>query len=137
MLLLVCLVLCNILFGGLVSPIYPFLGQCFMTVAVILTFQFLNFNILTFYFNVHNFIFHLIFISIHIHHGNFFFLFIYLIIHLIHFRSTGCRANKSQGQVQQSHSVPLVFKFYDLILIYFRANFMEIFLNIFIWFWFL
>ena len=33
--------------------------------------------------------------------------------------------------------IPLVFKFYVLIFIYFRATFMEIFFNIFIWVWFL
>ena len=33
--------------------------------------------------------------------------------------------------------MPLVFKIYVLVLIYFRATFMEIYLNIFILFWFL
>ena len=41
MLLLVCLALYNILFGGTVSLIYPFLGQWFMAVAI-----FCDFNIL-------------------------------------------------------------------------------------------
>ena len=36
-----------------------------------------------------------------------------------------------------SHSAPLVFKFCVLILIYFRVTIMEIFLNVFIWVWFL
>ena len=115
--------------AGSFNPNYK-MGCCDCYIPVILTFQFFYFNISKFYFNVHNFMFHLIFISIHIYHGNFFFfLFIF-------FRSIGSRANKSQGQVQRSHSILLVFKFYVLILIYFRPNFMEIFLNIFIWFFF-
>ena len=41
-----------------------------------------------------------------------------------------------EGQVQWCHSILLVLKFHVLILIYFRAPFMEIFSNIFIWFLF-
>ena len=65
-----------------------------------------------------------------------FYFLIYLFIYL--FRLISRRAKKSQDQVQRSHySIPLVFKFYVLILIYFRVTFMEIFLTIFIWVWFL
>ena len=39
----------------------------------------------------------------------------------------GQRTNRSYGQVKRSHSIPLVLKFYVLILIYFRAIFIEIF----------
>ena len=64
--------------------------------------------LINFYSNVYNFIFLLIFISIHTPSWQFF------------FRLIGRRANKSGGQVQRSHSVPLVLKFYILILIYFN-----------------
>ena len=79
-------------------------------------------SLINFYSDVHNFIFpvhfifHLIFIFIHTPSWHFFFF----------FRLIGCRANKSQGQVQRSHYIPLVLKFYVLISIYFRATFMEI-----------
>ena len=52
---------------------------------------------------------------IHIHHGNFTFF----------FRLIGCMANKLQGQVQWPLFIPLVFKFYVLILIYFRGTFLQ------------
>ena len=81
-----------------------------------------SFHHINFYFNVHNFIFHLIsFLSQLILITAYFFYF---------FRLIDRRANKSLGQVQRSHSIPLVFKFYVLILICFRATFME---KIFFW----
>ena len=56
-------------------------------------------------------IFHLIFISSHTPSWQFY---------------LGRRANESKGQVQRSHSIPLIPRFYVLMLIYFRATFTEI-----------
>ena len=89
---------------------YPFFNYCFiMTAFIILT------STLTFI------------ISFHSSH---FYLSSYSSWHL--FQVNSRRDNKSQRQVQRSHFIPLVFKFYVLVFIYFRATFMEIFLNIFI-----
>ena len=92
-----------------------------MRITIIIIFNNYMFTnlLINFYFNVHNFrlpftSYFISFLSEFIlHHGNF-------------FRLIGPRANKSQGQVQRSHSIPLVVEFYVLILIYFRAIFMEI-----------
>ena len=69
--------------------------------------------LIDFYFNVNNFIFHLVSFWIHTPLWIFFTL-------------IGRRASTSKGQVQRSHSIPLVLKFYVLIMIYFRVTFMEI-----------
>ena len=96
------------------------------------------------YFHLHNFILHFIsffisFSSQFISTVKFFYhgitLFIYLFIYFV-CRLIGCRANNLQRQIQWSHYISLVFKFYALILTCFRATFMEILLNIFLWFWF-
>ena len=85
-------------------------------IVLLLLYYYHCFHQINFYFDVHTFIFHLIsfiiFIWIHSHHGNFL------------FKLIGRRANKLSDQVQRSHSIPLAFKFYVLILIYFRVTFM-------------
>ena len=44
------------------------------------------------------------------------------------FRLIGRRTKKWGSQIQRSHSIPFVLTFYVLILVYYRAKFMEIFL---------